>query len=99
MKEGFTLKDEAGFWKSFAKQRNGQVEGFVGKRKAMEEAVRQIVAPTDSQEMKLRKLYDRGSTNPKHILRAAKNRTGTKREKPAENVEEVLETGSGTACS
>ena len=29
------------------KNLNGQVEGFVGKRKAMEEAVAQIVSPND----------------------------------------------------
>jgi Domain of Unknown Function with PDB structure (DUF3857) len=37
--EGYVLKDEAGFWKSFDKQRDGQLESFIGKRKAMEEAV------------------------------------------------------------
>ncbi len=57
--EGLGEKDQASFWKHFGKQRNGQLESFVGKRKAMEGAVAQIVSPSDSQEVKLRKIYDR----------------------------------------
>ena len=34
--EGFAEKDQTSFWKHFGKQRNGQLEGFIGKRKAME---------------------------------------------------------------
>jgi hypothetical protein len=93
--EGFTLKDESGFWKSFGKQRNGQVESFIGKRKAMEEAVRQIVAPTDSQEVKLRKLYDRVQQIRNTSFEPRKTEQETKREKPAENVEEVWKRGYG----
>ena len=44
--EGFAEKDQASFWKHFGKKRNGQLESFVGKRKAMEQAVAQIVSPT-----------------------------------------------------
>ena len=47
------------FWKKVGKKRNGQLETFVGKRKAMEEAVAQIVSPNDSPDVKLRKIYDR----------------------------------------
>ncbi len=57
--EGISERDEASFWKHFGKKRNGQLEGFVGKRKAMEEAVAQITSANDSQDMKLRKIYDR----------------------------------------
>jgi hypothetical protein len=38
---------------------NGEVESFIGKRKVMEEAVAQIVTPTDSPEVKLQKIYAR----------------------------------------
>ena len=51
--------DEAGYWKDFGKRRNALLESFVGKRKAMEQAVAQIVSPADSPEVKLRKIYDR----------------------------------------
>jgi len=47
------------YWKQWAKKANGKAEGFVDKRKAMEEAVNNIVAPGDQQEVKLRKIYDR----------------------------------------
>jgi hypothetical protein len=47
------------YWKQFNKKKNGQVEGFIDKRKAMEEAVASIVSPGDAAEVKLRKIYDR----------------------------------------
>ncbi len=57
--EGFGEKDQASFWKHVGKQRNGQLESFVGKRNVMQQAVAQIVSPNDPQEVKLRKIYDR----------------------------------------
>src|ERR1700687_4196906 len=39
--------DAAVFWKKTGKKLNDQLEGFVGKRKAMEQVVSQIVSPTD----------------------------------------------------
>jgi len=47
------------YWKQWGKKANGKAEGFVDKRKAMEEAVKGIVAPGDAAEVKLRKIYDR----------------------------------------
>jgi Domain of Unknown Function with PDB structure (DUF3857) len=55
----FSDKDPAVFWKKIGKQWNGQLEGVVGKRSAMERAVSEIVAPGDTPEVKLRKIYDR----------------------------------------
>jgi hypothetical protein len=52
-------RDQASYWKDFGKQKNAQLEGFVGRRGAMEQAVSQIVSPNDAPEVKLRKLYDR----------------------------------------
>ena len=57
--ESSGTKNEAAYWKDFGKRTNGQLESFVGRKKAMEQAVAQIVAPSDSQEGKLRKIYDR----------------------------------------
>src|SRR6202166_1311870 len=45
------------FWKKEAKKANGEVESFIGKRKAMEQAVAQIVSPSDTPEVKLQKIY------------------------------------------
>ena len=47
------------YWKQFDKKKNGQVEGFIDKRKAMEEAVAGIISPGDAPEVKLRKIYAR----------------------------------------
>src|SRR5262249_11663806 len=41
--EGFPEKDPAKFWKEYAKKQNGKVEDFVNKKKAMEQAVGQLV--------------------------------------------------------
>ncbi len=57
--EGSVARDQASYWKDFGKKKNGQLESFVGKRKAMEQAVAGIVSPSDSPEVKLRKIYDR----------------------------------------
>ena len=48
-------KDVEKFWKRTGKRLNDDVENFVGKRKAMEQAVAQIVSPGDDPEVKLRK--------------------------------------------
>src|ERR1700730_8282641 len=84
--EGFATKDQDSFWKQVGRTRNGQLESFIGKRKAMEQAVAQIVSPNDSQEVKLRKIYEVQKTEQEQ--KRAK-------EKPAENVEEVWKRGYG----
>jgi len=93
--EGFGEKDQAGFWKHFGKQRNGQLESFVGKRKAMEGAVAQIVSPSDSQEVKLRKIYDRVQQirNTSYEVEKTEQEEKRAKEKPPENVEEVWKRG------
>jgi hypothetical protein len=45
------------FWKYFGKNKNRDVEKFLDERRALEQAVAQIVQPTDSPDEKLRKLY------------------------------------------
>lgn len=50
-------KESDKFWKKIGKKKYSGVEGFVDKRKAMEEAVSQIVEPNDSPEVKLQKIY------------------------------------------
>jgi hypothetical protein len=85
------------FWKNFGKKRNGQLESFVGKRKAMEEAVAQIVSPNDSPDVKLRKIYDRVQQlrNKSYELRKTEQEEKRDKEKPAENVEDVWKRGYG----
>lgn len=56
--EGVAEQDQDRFWRRIGKQRNGLLESFIGKQKAMEQAVAQIVSPSDPQDVKLRKIYD-----------------------------------------
>jgi Domain of Unknown Function with PDB structure (DUF3857) len=90
-------RDQENFWKKVGKNRNNQLESFVGKHKAMEEAVAQIVAPTDSQEVKLRKIYDRVQQirNTTYELRKTVQEEKREKEKVAENVEDVWKRGYG----
>jgi hypothetical protein len=85
------------FWKQLGKKRNGALEDFVGKRKAMEEAVGQIVSPKDAAEVKLRKIYDRVQQirNTSYEIRKTAQEVQRDKEKPATNVEEVWKRGYG----
>lgn len=52
-------KEPDTYWKKIGKKRNEQLESFIGKRKAMDQAVAEIVSPGDSPEVKLQKIYAR----------------------------------------
>jgi hypothetical protein len=88
-------KDQVAFWKNFGKKRNGEVESFINKHKAMEDAVRQTVSPDDTQEVKLRKIYDRVQQIRNTSYEPLKTEQEIKREKPAENVEDIWRRGYG----
>ena len=47
------------FWSKVGKRLDGQMESFVGKPKALEPAVAEIVGPNDPPEVKLQKIYAR----------------------------------------
>lgn len=95
--EGIGGLDPDSFWKKFGKTRNGQLESFIGKRKAMEQAVAQIVSLTDSQDVKLRKIYDRVQQirNKSYEVQKTEQEQKRAKEKPVENVEEVWKRGYG----
>jgi hypothetical protein len=95
--EGSAERDQAKFWRQVGKKRNEQLESFVGKRKAMEQAVAQIVSPNDSQDVKLRKIYDRVQQirNTSYELRKTEQEAKREKEKLAENVEDVWKRGYG----
>jgi hypothetical protein len=90
-------KDVQSFWKKVGKQRNGLLESFVGKRKAMEEAVAGIVSPNDPPEMKLRKIYDRVQTirNTSFEVQKTEQEEKREKEKTAANVEDIWKRGYG----
>jgi hypothetical protein len=87
----FTYRDEPfdsdvdKYWKQFNKKRSGQVEGFVDKRKAMEEAVAGIVSASDSPEAKIKKIYDRVQQIPNESYLPQKSEEERKREGIKEN--------------
>jgi hypothetical protein len=85
------------YWKHFGKKRNDVLESFVGKPKAMEAAVAQIVSPGDAPEVKLRKIYDRVQTirNTSYEVRKTEQEEKRAKEKPIENVEDLWKRGYG----
>jgi hypothetical protein len=85
------------FWRHVAKNRTSALDRFIDKRKAMEEAVAQIVSPSDPPEVKLRKIYDRVQKirNTTYEFRKTVQEEKRENEKPAENVEEIWKRGYG----
>jgi len=90
-------KDPEKYWKKFGKKRNGALEGFIGKRKAMEEAVAKTVSPTDTPEVKLRKLYGRVQQirNTSYEIQKTEQEEKRDKEKALTNVEEIWKRGYG----
>ena len=85
------------FWKQFGKKRNDSLESFIGKRKAMEAAVSQIVAPGDTPEVKLHKIYDKVQTirNTSYELHKTEQEEKRAKEKSIDNVEDLWKRGYG----
>jgi Domain of Unknown Function with PDB structure (DUF3857) len=86
------------FWKNEAKKENGQVESFIGKRKAMEQAVAQIVSPGDTPEVKLQKIYARVQQlrNTGYEVETTEQEKKREKEKAIKNVEDVWKSGAGS---
>jgi hypothetical protein len=95
---GTPIKEQEEFWKKTAKTWNQSLEDFVGKRKAMEQAVAQIVSPNDSQEVKLRKIYDRVQQirNLSYEVQKTEQEQKRAKEKLPENVEDLWKRGYGS---
>jgi hypothetical protein len=89
------VQDVDKYWKKVGKELNSYVEDFVGKRKAMEDVVAQIVSPNDPPEVKLRKIYDRVQQLRNRSYEVQKTQQEEKRDKEKEpgNVEEVWKRG------
>lgn len=83
--------EPAKYWKKLGKKRNDQLESFAGKRKAMEQAVAEIISPSDTPEQKLHKIYSRVQQMRNTSYEAEKTEQEQKREKEKvpENVEDV----------
>ena len=89
--------DPEQFWRRVGKERNDAMETFMGKRKAMEEAVAQIISPDDPPEVKLRKIYDRVRQirNISYELRKTEQEEKRDNEKVETNVEDIWKRGYG----
>src|SRR5712692_7884935 len=95
--DDLTEREPDRFWRHVGKKRNDSLESFVGKRKAMEGAVAQIVSPNDAPEVKLRKIYDRVQAirNTSYEVRKTEQEEKRAKEKPVDNVEELWKRGYG----
>jgi len=97
--EFIDLKNPDKYWHNVGKKWNGSLESFVGKRKAMEEAVAQIVSPSDSQEVKLQKIYARVQQlrNTSYEIEKTEQEQKREKQKDASNVEDLWKLGYGNA--
>jgi len=89
--------DVTKFWKQYGKKRNDSLESFIGKKKAMEQAVAQIVSPSDSPEAKLQKIYTRVQQlrNTSYEVQKTEEQRKREKEKIASNVEEMWKAQGG----
>jgi len=89
--EEYFEKDAATYWKKRGKKLNDRLESFVGKRKAMEQAVAEIVSPGDTPEVKLQKIYARVQQlrNTSYEKEKTEQEQKREKEKEPESVEQV----------
>ncbi len=97
-REGAPETNQDKFWANFGKKQNGRVEDFVNRRKAMEQAVAQIVSPSDSPMVKLQKIYARCQQVRNSSYEERKTEEELKREKlkSPSNVEELWKNQYGS---
>jgi hypothetical protein len=95
--EGTAENDKDKFWKKFAQDQYHEVEGFIGHRGAIQSAVAGMVAPNDSNEAKMRKIYAKVQQLQNLSFTREKTEQEAKREKLKDinNVEDVLKRGYG----
>ena len=88
------------FWKKRGKALNEELESYLGKRGAMEQAVAQIVSPGDPPDVKLQKIYTRVQQMRNVSYEVSKTAQEEKREKDKKNsnVEDVWKQGMGTGA-
>ncbi len=92
--DGFE-KEPDKFWKKQGKKMNDAAESFVNKRKAMEQAVGEIVSTGDSPEVKLQKIYARVQKirNTSYEIEKTEQEQKRAKEKEISNVEDVWKRG------
>jgi hypothetical protein len=93
--DGFESDPER-FWKKYGKKEYDKAEKFADRRSAMQEAVSQIIAPSDFADTKLRKIYARSQQVKNLDFERKDELAKQEKAKPNENVEEVWKKGVGT---
>jgi hypothetical protein len=88
-------KDPKIFWKKYGKRAYDLVDDFIDKRRAMLDAVGQIISPTDTPEVKLHKIYERTQRIRNTSFERRKSEQEEEREKSARTVEDVWKRGYG----
>jgi len=96
--EGVPEMNQEKYWANFGKKQNARAEDFVNKRKAMEQAVAQIVSPNDPPMVKLQKIYARTQQIRNLSYEERKTEQEMKRDKlkAESNVEELWKNQYGT---
>jgi hypothetical protein len=96
--DGFE-KEPDKFWKKQGKKMYDRVEGFVNKRKAMEQAAAETVSPNDSPDVKLQKIYARVQKirNTTYEIEKTEQEQKRAKEKEINNVEDLWKRGYGDA--
>jgi len=94
--DGFEKEPEK-FWKKQGKKMNDAAENFVNKRKSMEQAVAEIVSPSDPPDVKLQKIYARVQRirNTSYEIEKTEQEQKRANEKEINNVEDVWKHGYG----
>jgi len=94
-------KEPDKYWQKLGKRRSEYLENFVGKRKAMEQAVASIVAPGDSPDVKLQKIYARVQQirNTSYEREKSEQEENRSKEKELENVEDIWKKQYGDGAS
>lgn len=92
-----TENDPDKYWKLYGKTVYGVVEGSGKKRKDLDQALAQIVSPTDVPEAKLRKIYDRVQRlrNTSYEEQKTVQEEKRNKEKTFKTSDEVWKTGAG----
>ena len=93
--DGFE-SDPDKFWRKFGKKQFDQTEKFMDRRKAMEQALGEIVAPNDSPEVKLKKIYGRCQQIKNRNFERKDEQAKDEKYKPNDNVESVWKSKEAT---
>ena len=95
--EGAMETDADKFWRKEGKKHYERAESFAGKKKAMEEAVATIVAPSDPPEVKAQKIYARVQKLRNTSYEVEKTQQEQKRssDKGSGNAEDIWKRGYG----